>query len=194
MLQEEYTRGMREGGITGEMAMLTGPPRHYGTHYSNPQVCCFVNLNLHHVSILLYLVVFLSTKVVLWYLLRLEPFSSLHIHLQDGRFDHPDRNFYSIAAAWHGATHNDNDVKELIPEMFYMPELFRNENGFDLGVKQNKEPLHDVVLPPWATSPEDFVNKNMQALERLVPLCMYDMAANTMQFHLNLIHTIYIYI
>lgn len=30
---------------------------------------------------------------MLWYLLRLEPFSSLFIHLNDGHFDKPDRLF-----------------------------------------------------------------------------------------------------
>ena len=40
----------------------------YGTHYS-------------------------SSATVLFYLLRLEPFTSLHIGLQAGKFDHPDRYF-----------------------------------------------------------------------------------------------------
>ncbi len=39
---------------------------HYGSHYS-------------------------SSASVLFYLLRLEPFTSLHIDLQGGKFDHPDR-------------------------------------------------------------------------------------------------------
>lgn len=29
------------------------------------------------------------------------------------------------------------DVKELIPEFFYLPEMFKNVNNFDLGTKQN---------------------------------------------------------
>ena len=42
------------------------------------------------------------------------------------------------------------DVKELIPEFFYLPEFLVNENKFDLGRKQSGECLGDVLLPPWA--------------------------------------------
>src|SRR3546814_1532188 len=49
-------------------------------------------------------------------LLRLEPYTSLHIHLQDGRFDKPDRLFDSIAATYNGCVTNASDVKELVPE------------------------------------------------------------------------------
>jgi len=42
------------------------------------------------------------------------------------------------------------DLKELIPEFFYLPEFLLNSNRFDLGVKQSGVQLDDVVLPPWA--------------------------------------------
>ena len=42
------------------------------------------------------------------------------------------------------------DVKELIPEFFYLPEFLENQNKFDLGRKQNGTLLDDVVLPAWA--------------------------------------------
>ena len=42
------------------------------------------------------------------------------------------------------------DVKELIPEFFYLPEFLENQNKFDLGKKQNGDLLGDVVLPAWA--------------------------------------------
>ena len=41
--------------------------------------------------------------------------------LQNGRFDHPDRMFNSVAQTWRNVTNNLSDFKELIPE-FYMPE------------------------------------------------------------------------
>ena len=77
------------------------PPFHFGTHYSTP-------------------------GYVLWYLLRLEPFSTIAVHLQGGRFDVADRMFWSVADAFHNCTSTMNDVKELIPEFFYCPELFIN--------------------------------------------------------------------
>ena len=51
-------------------------------------------------------------------------------------------------------------LQELIPEFFYMPDMFTNCNGYSLGTNDDGQPLGDVVLPPWAKSPEDFVRIN----------------------------------
>lgn len=46
-----------------------------------------------------------------------------------------DRMFHSIREAWYSASkHNMADVKELIPEFFYLPEFLLNSNNFDLGM------------------------------------------------------------
>ncbi|XP_013384976.1 neurobeachin-like protein 1 [Lingula anatina] len=114
---------------------------HYGTHYS-------------------------SAAAVMHYLVRLEPFTTLHIDLQSGRFDVSDRQFHSVPGAWRTLMENPNDVKELIPEFFYLPEFLVNSNGFDLGKLQvsNKE-VNDVQLPAWAQTPEEFISKHRDALE-----------------------------
>ncbi|TPX43799.1 hypothetical protein SeMB42_g04580 [Synchytrium endobioticum] len=112
----------------------------YGTHYS-------------------------SAAATLFYLLRLEPFTTLHILLQGGKFDHPDRQFHSIHSCWKSVSTGSGDVKELIPEFFYMPEFLVNENKFDLGVKQTGEAVDDVILPPWASSPQEFIRIHREALE-----------------------------
>uniref|UniRef100_A0A5F8H4S1 Neurobeachin like 1 n=1 Tax=Monodelphis domestica TaxID=13616 RepID=A0A5F8H4S1_MONDO len=114
---------------------------HYGTHYSNP-------------------------AGVMHYLIRVEPFTTLHIQLQSGRFDCADRQFYSIPATWQALMDNPYDVKELIPEFFYFPEFLENQNHFNLGRLQiSKELVNDVVLPKWAKSAEDFIYKHRKALE-----------------------------
>ncbi|KAJ3237358.1 Neurobeachin-like protein 1 [Chytriomyces hyalinus] len=112
----------------------------YGTHYS-------------------------SSAAVLFYMLRVEPFASLHIALQGGKFDHSDRQFDSLESCWKSVLTGSGDVKELIPEFFYMPEFLINENSFDLGVKQTGARVNDVILPPWAASPEEFVRIHRMALE-----------------------------
>ncbi|XP_037563359.1 neurobeachin-like protein 1 isoform X2 [Dermacentor silvarum] len=124
---------------------------HYGTHYSN-------------------------SAGVLHYLVRLEPFTSLHIELQSGRFDVADRQFHSVEATWKMLMESPNDVKELIPEFFYLPEFLTNMNAFDLGRLQGtKEQVDDVRLPAWATSPEDFIYKHRKALEsEYVSLHLHD--------------------
>lgn len=77
---------------------------HYGTHYSN-------------------------AAGVMHYLIRVEPFTSLHVQLQSGRFDCSDRQFHSVAAAWQARLESPADVKELIPEFFYFPDFLENQNG-----------------------------------------------------------------
>ncbi|XP_017126991.1 neurobeachin-like protein 1 isoform X3 [Drosophila elegans] len=117
------------------------PKFHYGTHYSN-------------------------SAGVLHYLLRVEPFTSLHIELQSGRFDVADRQFHSIPQTWKLLMDNPNDVKELIPEFFYFPEFLKNMNKFDLGHLQiTKEKVDDVILPAWANTPEEFIAIHRRALE-----------------------------
>uniref|UniRef100_A0A3P8SL52 Neurobeachin-like protein 2 n=1 Tax=Amphiprion percula TaxID=161767 RepID=A0A3P8SL52_AMPPE len=114
---------------------------HYGTHYSN-------------------------AAGVMHYMIRMEPFTTLHIQLQSGRFDCADRQFHSVAAAWQARMESPADVKELIPEFFYYPEFLQNMNGFDLGSLQiSQDAVTDVVLPRWATSREDFIRKHKKALE-----------------------------
>ena len=118
-------------------------PFHYGTHYS-------------------------SAMIVSSYLIRLPPFVKSYILLQGGHFDHPDRLFFSIAATWTSASKdNGADVRELIPEFFYLPEFLTNLNGYDFGVRQGKGGRVDnVVLPPWAKGdPKIFIAKHREALE-----------------------------
>ncbi|CAN4092325.1 unnamed protein product [Withania somnifera] len=117
------------------------PSFYYGSHYS-------------------------SMGIVLFYLLRLEPFTSLHRNLQGGKFDHADRLFHSIGGTYQNCLSNTSDVKELIPEFFYMPEFLINSNSYHFGVKQDGEPISDICLPPWAKGcPEEFISKNREALE-----------------------------
>lgn len=89
------------------------------------------------------------------------------MRLQGGHFDLADRMFHSIKEGWFSASkHNMADVKELIPEFFYLPEFLVNSNNFDLGMKQNGEVLGDIILPPWAKQdPREFIRLHRAALE-----------------------------
>jgi len=82
-----------------------------------------------------------STAVgtVLHYLLRLEPFTAQHVAFQDGHFDVPDRLFFSIPETFNMCMTSLSEVKELIPEFFFLPDMFRNLSGFTLGSTQNGE-------------------------------------------------------
>ncbi|MED6198398.1 BEACH domain-containing protein C2, partial [Stylosanthes scabra] len=102
---------------------------------------------------------------VLYYLVRVEPFTTLAIQLQGGKFDHADRMFSDISATWNGVLEDMSDVKELVPELFYLPEALTNENTIDFGTTQLGEKLDTVKLPAWAESPIDFIQKHRMALE-----------------------------
>ena len=119
------------------------PPFHYGTHYS-------------------------SAMIVASYMIRMQPFVQSYLLLQGGSFDHPDRLFYSIEKAWMSASReNMTDVRELIPEFFYLPEFLVNANAYDFGSRQgNGGTIDNVDLPPWAKGdPKIFIAKNREALE-----------------------------
>eukprot|EP01132_Coremiostelium_polycephalum_P008629 gene8629-10620_t len=113
----------------------------YGTHYSAP-------------------------AYVLYYLVRQAP--EYMLRLQNGRFDSPNRMFYSLEDTWNSVYNSTSDVKELIPE-FYEPldqgKFLVNSEHLDLGVRQDGKVIKDVILPPWASTPEEFISILQKALE-----------------------------
>ena len=120
----------------------SSPPFFYGTHYS-------------------------CAGYVLHYLMRLQPFSNMALALQGGCFDKADRLFISVESSWISASkENLQDVRELIPEFFFLPEFLSNLNNLDLGITQKDEVVNDVVLPPWAhNDPNEFIRIHREALE-----------------------------
>ncbi|XP_042325199.1 lysosomal-trafficking regulator isoform X2 [Sceloporus undulatus] len=136
-LEEEYRKGARE-----DDPMPPVQPYHYGSHYSN-------------------------SGTVLHFLVRMPPFTKMFLAYQDQSFDIPDRTFHSTNTTWRLSSYESmTDVKELIPEFFYLPEFLVNREGFDFGVRQNGERVNHVNLPPWARNdPRLFILIHRQALE-----------------------------
>ncbi len=136
------TTGDGEEEVSAPSTPTSLGPYHYGSHYSN-------------------------AGVVLHFLVRVPPFTSMFLRFQDGNFDIPDRSFHSLANTWRlSSRESATDVKELIPDLFCLPELLSNSEGFDFGEKQDGERVCDVELPPWAAgSPRLFVKVHRQALE-----------------------------
>ncbi|KAK8729282.1 hypothetical protein OTU49_008737, partial [Cherax quadricarinatus] len=129
--------------ITSQISQDAGDgPYHYGSHYSN-------------------------SGIVLHFLVRLPPFTQLFLRYQDGNFDIPDRTFHAIQTTWRLASSDSTtDFKELIPEFFFLPEIFLNSEGFNMGVRQCGERVHHVQLPPWSCDdPRRFILIHRAALE-----------------------------
>uniref|UniRef100_A0A670IJQ4 Neutral sphingomyelinase activation associated factor n=1 Tax=Podarcis muralis TaxID=64176 RepID=A0A670IJQ4_PODMU len=111
----------------------------YGSHYSSP-------------------------GYVLFYLVRVAP--EYMLCLQNGKFDHPDRMFNSIAETWKNCLDGATDFKELIPEFYENDSSFLlNSLKLDLGKTQGGKIVDNVELPPWASDAEDFLQKSQDALE-----------------------------
>ena len=47
----------------------------------------------------------------------------------------------------------------------FQGDFLQNLRHIDFGIRHCGTPVNDVVLPPWAKSPADFVEKLSQALE-----------------------------
>lgn len=83
---------------------------HCGSHYSNP-------------------------GIILHYLTRVSPYIDAVVELHGKSLDKPDRSFHSVQDSLYSALNDHADVRELIPEFFFMPEMFLNLNKVNLGVK-----------------------------------------------------------
>ena len=112
------------------------PPFHYGTHYS-------------------------TSAFTLGWMIRLQPFYSAYMALQDGQLEDESRLFTSIRESWIASLMGgQQNVKELIPEFFYLPEVLNGSYYLD-----------DIELPPWADSPEHFIRLHRMALESDLVSC-----------------------
>ena len=105
-------------------------PYFYGSHYSNP-------------------------TYISHYLSRTFPYAFVAIEIQGEKFDDPDRLFLSMNKTFISASSLKDDVRELIPEFFIIPEILINKNNLNLdqgktGADNKKSIVNDVELPPWS--------------------------------------------
>jgi hypothetical protein len=74
---------------------------HFGSHYSNP-------------------------GIIIMYQVRVVPYLDADIKFQSGQLDAPDRMFQSMMEQFNMSMNVLADIRELIPEMFYLPDLYIN--------------------------------------------------------------------
>ena len=114
-------------------------PYFYGSNYSNPIYICN-------------------------YLMRLFPFTHISIELQGNKFDDPNRLFISVKKSFYNSATQKTDVRELIPEFFYLPEMFRNINKLNMGKLETGEEVNNVMTP-CNDNPYDFIMTMRGVLE-----------------------------
>ena len=86
---------------------------------------------------------YLPSRIVLGYMMRMEPFASLLIKFENG-VDSTSRMFHEISRQWSCCLNNEGDNRELIPEFFYLPEFFANYNKYSFGLKNMEEVPRDI--------------------------------------------------
>eukprot|EP00760_Papus_ankaliazontas_P034651 PhM_4_TR7340/c0_g1_i1/m.48938 len=118
------------------------PPFHFGSHYS-------------------------SSAIVMFFNVRLQPFTSFSALYQGGHLDIADRLFHDMYETWKNCSSRSSaDVKELIPEFYSRGFFLKNVNNTDLGTRADDIQMGDVVLPAWARNDVDrFVLTLRAALE-----------------------------
>ena len=122
-------------------------PYFFGSHYSNP-------------------------TYVSHFLTRLFPFCSLSIEIHGNKFDDVNRIFISLIRTFETASTLKDDVRELIPEFYTLPEMFLNKNNLNLAQNKldsegKKITIHDVELPPWSNNISyNFITEMRKILEK----------------------------
>eukprot|EP00760_Papus_ankaliazontas_P020874 PhM_4_TR18597/c0_g1_i1/m.96986 len=110
-----------------------------------------------------------NMATVLYFLIRVEPYTTMHVCFEGGKFNLPERLFHSISNTWNGVTTNNQDNKELVPEAYYLPEFALNNNSvrFTTCPENSSVDMNDgLKLPPWAQgSAHRFVAIMREALE-----------------------------
>jgi len=97
-------------------------PYYYGSNYSNPFYVCN-------------------------FLTRLFPFTHISIELQGNKLDDPNRLFLSVSKSFTNSITQKTDIRELIPEFFYLPEMFLNVNDINLGNLEDNTIVYNLKTP-----------------------------------------------
>ena len=120
LIKEAYISSLKEFEETEDEEMDT--PSYFSTHFSNN--------------------IYISNFMV-----RMFPYSFLAIEQQGSGFDVPNRLFYSIEDTLFNISFAKSDLRELIPEFYYFPEIFWNLNKINFQKRENGKSVDNVEMP-----------------------------------------------
>ncbi len=163
-LEEKYKNFKIEDFYYNNDISYENIPYYYSSNYSNPAyVCHYLNRNF--------------------------PYSFIAWSIQGTSFDAPDRLFINIEKSYKNCVTLNNDLREIIPQFFYFPEMFLNLNKLNLGklqknknenstynilkelynIKDNENVyVNNVLLPKWCNNnPYQFISIYRELLELL---------------------------
>ena len=111
-----------------------------------------------------------SMAYVLFYLMRLFPFTNCQIKLQSGHFDSPSRIFSSLQNLLYVFGISEEN-RELLPELFHFYECFLNLNYNDFGfIEFDKKQIHHFSTSQKCGIIEFIINlRNLLETKELAP-------------------------
>ena len=125
--------------ILKEMYSVNNFPHHYTTHYSN-------------------------ASFLIYYLLRINPFTDNQVTLQVKKFDAPERQFTSIDEIQQ-ILMKTRQPREIIPEFFINTDFFFNYNCNYFGIKNTGELVDNLSFNKIYKNPFDYILSNATMLE-----------------------------
>ena len=81
------------------------------------------------------------------FMVRIFPYNFIAIELQGDGFDVPNRLFFSIKESFFNISYLNTDLRELIPEFFYFPEIFLNINKINFHERNDGIRVDNVEFP-----------------------------------------------
>ena len=97
------------------------------------------------------------------YLLRVFPYSFLAIEFQGDNFDDPNRLFSSIEGTLKSTLNFKTDLREMIPELYYMIDLFYNKNNISFQKLNNGRTIDNVLIKDSEIIESEIKRKNNYA-------------------------------
>ena len=86
------------------------------------------NSNDNYNELFIFSIYYSNPAFLFNYLIRLFPYSFLSIEFQGDSFDDPNRLFFSIEKTLRSSLYVKSDLREMIPELYYMIDMFYNKN------------------------------------------------------------------
>ena len=96
-----------------------------------------------------------TSAYVLFYLMRTNPFTNNMIKFQSYKFEIPERQYYDIQQTIFLCQRMNNN-REIIPELFSIPETFINLNDNDFGQQKEGIRVHNITFEPYAKNAFEF--------------------------------------
>ena len=90
-----------------------------------------------------------ASAYIYFYLMRAKPFTNNMIKFQNNTFDVPDRQYADIQQTLF-LCQKVNNNREMIPELFSIPEIYINLNDNDFGKRKDGVRIHNITFAPYA--------------------------------------------